>query len=66
MNTVFALLILLPSGQLSEAYQFNSLSECQKAITTFSVKGMCVEKSKPDMSVIIRGMGQIFREMEKQ
>jgi hypothetical protein len=70
MNSVFALLIVTASGNVTEAYNFSSKAECESAAFRLQVKAVCVEKKPVDIEIEMRKMIAIMKamqaEMEKQ
>jgi hypothetical protein len=70
MNSVFALLIVTASGNVTEAYNFSSKAECESAAFRLQVKAVCVEKKPVNIEIEMRKMISLMKafqaEMEKQ
>jgi hypothetical protein len=70
MNSVFALLIVTASGNVTEAYNFSSKAECESAAFRLQVKAVCIEKKPVNIETEMRKMIAIMKamqtEMEKQ
>jgi hypothetical protein len=66
MNTVFAMLIVTASGNVTEAYNFSSKAECESAAFRLQVKAVCVEKKPVNVEVEMRKMISIMKAMQNE
>jgi hypothetical protein len=66
MNTVFAMLIVTASGNVTEAYNFSSKAECESAAFRLQVKAVCVEKKPVNVEVEMQKMISIMKAMQNE
>jgi len=66
MNTVFTMLIATASGNVTEAYNFSTKTECESAAFRLQVKAVCVEKKPVDVENQMRKMIQMMKAMQNE
>lgn len=60
------MLIVTASGNVTEAYNFNSLAECERVSSKLKVNAVCVEKKPVDIESEMRKMVSIMKAMKNE
>lgn len=65
-STVFVMLMVSASGNLTEAYKFNSLAECERVSSALKVNAVCIEKKPVDIQKEMSKMVSIMKAMQNE
>ena len=66
MNTLIALLLITPTGNVEETYRFQNLQDCEAAREMIDAKTMCVQVNVRKPSEEMKDFFNQFNETVKQ